>query len=63
VIKELVSRSDEIEGELRAFIDKKARPEVGFTPSPIPSTGPAPREPKSEGEERKAPKAKKKGKK
>jgi Kelch motif protein len=61
VIKELVSRSDEIEGELRAFIDKKARPEVGFTPSPVPSTGPAPREPKSEGEEKKATKAKKKG--
>lgn len=46
VISELVKRSDELEGELRAFIGKEQRPEVGFTPEPLPSTAPEAHPPK-----------------
>jgi hypothetical protein len=47
VIKQLVNRSDQIEGELRAFINKGLRPEVGFTPSPMPSAEPEARPPRT----------------
>jgi hypothetical protein len=47
VIKQLVNRSDELEGELRAFINKGLRPEVGFTPSPMPSAAPEARPPRT----------------
>jgi hypothetical protein len=40
VIKQLVKRSDELEGELRAFINKGLRPDVGFKPAPA-SSAPA----------------------
>ena len=47
VIKQLVERSDQVEGELRSFVQKGARPSVGFTPTPLPAEGPEPRQPKS----------------
>jgi len=47
VIKQLVNRSDQIEGELRAFINKGLRPEVGFTPSPTQSAVPEARPPRT----------------
>jgi len=68
VIKQLVNRSDQIEGELRAFINKGLRPEVGFTPAPMQSAAPEARPPRmgkhgnKAGEETTEP-AKKRGKK
>jgi hypothetical protein len=43
VIRQLVNRSDIIEGELRAFIKKGERPETGIIPQPAPATKPASR--------------------
>jgi hypothetical protein len=40
VIRQLVNRSDQIEGQLRSFIKKDARPAVGFTPTPGPEIQP-----------------------
>jgi hypothetical protein len=47
VMKQLVARSDQIEGDLRAFIKKDLRPQVGFTPSPMRSEGPEARPPRT----------------
>jgi hypothetical protein len=40
VIRQLVTRSDQVEGELRAFITGKERPETAVIPVPIPSKPP-----------------------
>lgn len=40
VIRQLAQRSDQIEGQLRAFIKKEERPEVGFAPEPVQLKGP-----------------------
>jgi hypothetical protein len=40
VIRQLVNRSDQIEGQLRSFIKEDARPAVGFTPTPSPEIQP-----------------------
>jgi hypothetical protein len=40
VIRQLVKRSDEIEGQLRSFIRGKERPETGIIPIPMPAKAP-----------------------
>jgi hypothetical protein len=40
VIRQLVKRSDEIEGQLRSFIKGKQRPETGIIPIPMPEKAP-----------------------
>ncbi len=60
VIRQLVNRSDQIEGQLRAFIKKESRPAVAFAPAPLPSKGPAAKPPKPD---RKKKGTKEKGKK
>ena len=49
VIRQLVDRSDKLEGELRSFIKKDERPETGFIPAPVPGKAPAARLPKQGG--------------
>jgi hypothetical protein len=40
VIRQLVTRSDQIEGQLRSFIKPKERPETGVIPIPMPAKAP-----------------------
>jgi hypothetical protein len=40
VIRQLVNRSDQIEGQLRSFIKSKERPETGIIPIPMPTKAP-----------------------
>jgi hypothetical protein len=49
VIRKLVERSDQVEGQLRSFIKKEERPEVGLLPAPerAAASGPEPHVPKS----------------
>ena len=46
VIRQLVNRSDQLEGELRSFIKKGERPETGFIPAAIVAEAPEARPPK-----------------
>jgi hypothetical protein len=39
-IRQLAARQDEVEGELRAFIGGKERPDTGVTPIPLPDKAP-----------------------
>ena len=54
VIRQLAIRSDQVEGELRAFIGGKERPETGVVPVPMPDRPPEAPPPydRDEGKER-----------